>query len=152
MLPTRVTKSISNELTFFEDTSDEAILDGHVWRLSERVSDRAKAKGYSGRIVTLKVKRSDFKLFTKRATLKHPTQMAELIYATARSLFDAVKHQSPFRLVGVGISGIGMATGNETEGDLLDPNRGRRIRTELATDSIRRKFGKNAIMKGRALR
>ena len=37
-------KSISAETTFFEDTSDRDLLDGHLWRLAERVSDRAKAK------------------------------------------------------------------------------------------------------------
>ena len=152
VLSTRSMKSISNELTFFEDTSDEAILDGHIWRLSERVSDRAKAKGNSGRIVTLKAKRSNFKLLTKRTTLEQPTQMADLIYVTSRSLFDAVKHQGPFRLIGVGISGIDQAAENEIEGDLLDPNRERRVRSELATDRIRKKFGKNAILKGRSLR
>ncbi|MFT4961790.1 MAG: DNA polymerase-4, partial [Paracoccaceae bacterium] len=35
-------KSISNETTFFEDTSDPDILDGHLWRMAEKVSDRAK--------------------------------------------------------------------------------------------------------------
>ena len=34
-------KSISKETTFNEDTSDADILDGHLWRLAERVSDRA---------------------------------------------------------------------------------------------------------------
>ena len=37
-------KSISNETTFFEDTSDHHLLDGHLWRMSEKVADRAKAK------------------------------------------------------------------------------------------------------------
>ncbi|MEM7319809.1 MAG: DNA polymerase IV, partial [Pseudomonadota bacterium] len=36
-------KSISNETTFFEDTNDPDLLDGHLWRMAEKVSDRAKA-------------------------------------------------------------------------------------------------------------
>ena len=39
-------KSISNETTFHEDTGDADLLDGHLWRLSEKVADRAKAKGW----------------------------------------------------------------------------------------------------------
>jgi DNA polymerase IV len=39
-------KSISNETTFGEDTADTDILDGHIWRLAEQVSDRTKAKGW----------------------------------------------------------------------------------------------------------
>ena len=53
-------KSISKETTFFEDTSDPDLLDGHLWRLSEQVADRAKAKRLSGRTVTLKLKKGDF--------------------------------------------------------------------------------------------
>jgi DNA polymerase IV len=51
-------RGISNETTFHDDTADEGILDGHIWRLSEKVADRAKAKGIAGRVVTLKLKRS----------------------------------------------------------------------------------------------
>ncbi|MCX8507887.1 MAG: DNA polymerase IV, partial [Rhodobacteraceae bacterium] len=42
--PREPMKSISAETTFDEDTADRSLLDGHIWRLSERVSDRAKAK------------------------------------------------------------------------------------------------------------
>ena len=53
-------KSISAETTFNEDTSDRDLLDGHIWRLSEKVSDRAKAKDLAGTTVTLKLRRADF--------------------------------------------------------------------------------------------
>jgi len=36
--------------------------------------------------------------------------------------------------------------------DLLDPDANTRARAERATDSIRAKFGKDAIRKGRSLR
>ena len=58
-------KSISNETTFHEDTNDPDLLDGHLWRMCEKVSDRAKAKGLAGRVVTLKLKQSNFALVTK---------------------------------------------------------------------------------------
>lgn len=53
-------KSIAKETTFFEDTCDAELLDGHIRRLSEQVADRAKAKHLSGRTVTLMLKRGDF--------------------------------------------------------------------------------------------
>ncbi len=67
-------KSISKETTFDEDTSDPDLLDGHLWRLSEQVADRAKAKDLAGRTVTLKLKRGDFQLVTRRHSLTDPTQ------------------------------------------------------------------------------
>ena len=41
-------KSISNETTFFEDTSDREILLGHLWRMCEKATDRAKARELAG--------------------------------------------------------------------------------------------------------
>lgn len=145
-------KSISNETTFFEDTSDHDLLDGHLWRMAEKVSDRAKAKDQAGRVVTLKVKTHDFKTLTRRLTLPDATQSADRIYRTARGLMDNVENKAPFRLLGVGLSTIVQATEADRAPDLLDPGAGQRVEVEKATDAIRKKFGAQAILKGRSLR
>jgi len=145
-------KSISNETTFFEDTSDPDLLDGHIWRLAENVADRAKAKSQAGRVVTLKLKTADFKTLTRRITLPDATQSADRIYRTARSLFDQTGNRGPFRLIGVGISQIVSESEADRAPDLLDPDSGKRIKVEKATDAIRKKFGSEAILKGRSLR
>ena len=145
-------KSISNETTFFEDTASTDLLDGHIWRLSENVSDRAKARRLAGRVVTLKLKRSDHSLITRRVALRDCTQMADTIYRTARGLFDQVDHAVPYRLIGVGISELVDEDTGDLSGDLLDPQARQRSQAERATDAIREKFGDKAILKGRALR
>jgi len=145
-------KSISNETTFFEDTADPDLLDGHLWRLSEKVSDRAKAKGKAGRVVTLKLKRADFRTLTRRVSLPDTTQSADRIYRTARGLFDTALREGPFRLIGVGISDLASDEGADRSGDLLDPNAAKRQAAERATDKIRARFGDGAILKGRAIR
>ena len=145
-------KSISNETTFFEDTSDPDVLDGHIWRLAEQVSARAKAKDKAGRVVTLKLKRANHKIITRRQSLLHPTQIADKVYRTARALFDQLGDTGPYRLLGVGLSDLGGADQADREDDLLDPDANRRAQAERATDTIRKKFGKDAIVKGRALR
>ncbi len=150
-------KSISKETTFFEDTADLEVLDGHIWRLATQVADRAKAKGFGGKTVTLKLKRSDFSALSRRVTLEDPTQLADRIYRTARALFDAVLSQmgagfGPFRLIGVGISDLSPADTADHLGDLLDPSAPKRAAAERASDAIRARFGTDAIVKGRALR
>jgi DNA polymerase-4 len=145
-------KSISNETTFFEDTSDSDILDGHIWRLAEKVSDRAKARDMAGRVVTLKLKRKDHKSLSRRVTLRDPTQIADRIYRTARDLFDQVGPQGPYRLIGVGLSDLVGDADSDLTSDLLDPNAAKRTKAERATDAIRAKFGSDAIVKGRSLR
>lgn len=145
-------KTLSNETTFHEDTRDPDILDGHLWRMAEKVSARAKATDKAGRVVQLKLKTSDFKLISKRQSLHHPTQLADTIYRTARGLFDQVAGTGPYRLLGVGLSDISAADGADRTGDLLDPGAGTRAKAEKAADAIRQKFGADAIIKGRALR
>lgn len=60
--------------------------------------------------------------------------------------------QAPFRLIGIGISDLSPASGFDPSGDLLDPDAPRRAAAERAADKIRARFGKDAIIKGRALR
>ena len=145
-------KSISNETTFHEDTADPDLLDGHLWRMAEKVSDRAKAKNLAGRVVTLKLKTHDFKTLTRRHALRDATQLADTIYREARALFDQTKHSGPFRLLGCGISDLIPGDDADRAPDLLDPDAARRATAERATDQIRAKFGPDAILKGRSLR
>ena len=145
-------KSISKETTFNEDTGDADLLDGHIWRLAEQVSDRAKAKGLAGRTVVLKLKRGDFQTATRRHGLGDATQIADRIYRAARDLFDQSGTKGPFRLIGVGIADLVDKDQADRSGDLLDPDAGKRAKAERAADAIRARFGKDAIIKGRALR
>lgn len=145
-------KSISKETTFFEDTSDPEILDGHLWRLSEQVSDRAKAKGLAGKTVVLKLKSAAFQTITRRHALGDATQTADRIYRVARDLYDQTGNRGPFRLIGVGIADLVTEAEADRHGDLLDPDAGKRAAAERATDAIRARFGTDAIIKGRALR
>ena len=145
-------KSISNETTFNDDISDPELVDGYIWRMAEKVSDRAKAKNLAGRVVTLKLKRADHTLLSRRVALTDPTQLADRIYRTARSLFDQVGEKGPYRLLGCGISDLTDASEADKLGDLLDPDAARRSEAERATDAIRDRFGSKAIVKGRTLR
>lgn len=145
-------KSISAETTFFEDTSDRDLLDGHLWRLAERVADRAKAKDLAGRTVTLKLRRRDFSLLSRSHRLRDATQIADRLYRAAADLLAGVQEPGPFRLIGVGLADIVPAREADLVGDLLDPEAVKRAGAERAADQIRAKFGRDAIIKGRALR
>jgi DNA polymerase-4 len=145
-------KSISKETTFFEDTADLDLLDGHIWRLSEQVADRAKAKRLAGRTVTLKLKRGDFQLISRRCTLGDATQLTDRIYRAAKDLFVQASAKGPFRLIGVGISDLCREDQADQSPDLLDPDAPKRAAAERAADAIRARFGPEAIIKGRALR
>ena len=136
--PRDAPKSIGKETTLAEDTADPDLIDGHLWRLAEQV-------------VTVKLKRADHRLLTRRATLAAPTQIADRLYRTARALYDQTPERGPFRLIGVTLSDLGAEAGADA-GDLLDPGASRRAAAERAADAIRARFGQGAIVKGRSLR
>jgi DNA polymerase-4 len=148
----RPVKSISKETTFSENTADADVLDGHLWRLAEQVSARAKAKGVAGRVVTMKLKRADFQTVTRRHALPEPTQIADRIYREARGLMDGLGGLGQTRLIGCGLSDLVPEALADRAGDLLDPGAAKRAAAERATDVIRARFGTEAIVKGRALR
>ena len=145
-------KSISNETTFFEDISDPDILDGHLWRLAEKVSDRCKATDKSGHVVHLKLKRANFQSVSRQVQLTEPTQIADVIYKAAAPLLKRELAKVPFRLIGVGLSRIETTAEGTPMGNLLDPGMKARENVERAADKIRSRFGSDAILKGRSLK
>ena len=145
-------KSISNETTFFEDTSDKNLLDGHIWRLCEKVTDRAKATNRIGSVISIKLKRKDHTQISRRLSLREPTQMCSLIYQAAKSLLDKVEDKGPFRLIGVNLSKISYSSKEIIYNDLIDFKTTNSVNVEKATDKIRQKFGDKSILRGRSLR
>jgi len=150
--PDQALKSISHETTFDEDTAALDLLRWHLWSLCEQVSARAKSHALAGAVVTLKLKRADFGLLTRRQTLDAPTQMADRLYRTALPMLRRDIVAGPFRLIGVGLTTLSAAPGADSQPDLLEPTAARRMAAEQATDQIRARFGHDSIILGRSLR
>lgn len=148
----RDVKSISKETTFGVDLGDLDLLDGHLWRLADLVSARAKAKGLAGRVVMLKLKKADHRILTRRSSLAAPTALADVIYRNTRPMLAAMLEKGPFRLIGVGLSQLENDIGPGFSADLLDPQAARRAEAERAMDRLRARFGPDSVVKGRSLR
>lgn len=151
--PDHPVKSISSETTFEHDIGDAEKLSGHLWRVAVAASDRAKSKDIGGRTVVLKLKTASFRTLTRQRRLQDPTNRAEDLYHSAEPMLLAELERGPFRLIGVGLTALSaLQPGREIPAQLFDDGRERRARAEDATDQIRRRFGSEAIMRGRALR
>ena len=148
----RLIKSISNETTFGEDILKHEILIGHLWRMCEKVSDRAKSREIAGKVGVIKLKTDKHRLITRRLTFKEPTNMADRLFNALEPLLKNEIKEVKFRLLGVTLTNLCDQKYADLTSDLLDPNAQNRQKAELATDKIRRKFGVNAIIKGRSLR
>ncbi len=144
-------KSVSSETTFNKDMSDPAALEDQLWKLCLKTADRAKAVETEGRVVTLKLKTSDFKALTRRTSLDTHTQLAQTLFRTARPMLAKEANGRRFRLIGVGISELREASEIDAV-DLLDPLVEKRAMAERAADIAREKFGKEAVKTGRTIR
>ena len=143
-------KSVSSETTFNEDISDPRVLEDVLWRQAQRVADRAKDSGVEGRVVTLKLKTSDFRTFTRRASLGEATQLAQVIFRTSKAMLSREANGTRYRLLGVGISELVDARADAM--DLADPKALKRAKAERASDRARDRFGDDAVMTGRGAR
>lgn len=143
-------KSISSETTFNVDIASAESLLERLWPLCEKVARRLKDKALAGGSVHLKLKTAEFKIVSRSRRLSDATQMAEEIYRTAELLLRQEADGRAFRLIGVGVADL-VSSDKADLPDLLDPERNKRVKVEMAIDQVRNKLGEDSIIKGRAL-
>lgn len=141
-------KTISAENTFNTDLRTFEELSTELLALCERLSERLKAKGVVGDTMTLKLKSAGFRLRTRARHLMIPTQLANVLYESGQQLLARELDGTAFRLIGIGVSGISAADGNDPV-DLIEPGIARRNAAERAMDVVRGKFGKDAVIRGK---
>ena len=149
--PSGEMKSISSETTFFEDIAAYRELEDILWRQAERVSARAKSSALGGHTIVLKLKTANFRIRTRAVSLEAPTQLAERIFRVAREPLAREADGTAFRLLGVGITNLCSASECDPD-DLVDRTRAKLAAAEHAVDKVRRKFGADAVGKGRGQR
>jgi DNA polymerase IV len=115
VVPDREAKSVSAEETFERDLTDLAVLGREIDSMAARVGTRLRASAFSGRTVTLKLRRYDFTTLTRSQTLAQPTDDTRQIAATARRLLADAGAEGGLRLLGVGVSGLSLYA----QGDLF---------------------------------
>jgi DNA polymerase-4 len=148
--PDQERKGISAETTFNTDLSKRNDLEDQLWPLCEKVARHARTSNLEGRVVTLKLKTAGFKLLTRRRTLPAPTQTARTMFAVGRELLGAEASGEAYRLIGIGISDLCEAA--DAPEDLFAQDETRARKGERAVDALRTRFGKDAVVTGRALR
>ncbi|MEV4469259.1 DNA polymerase IV [Nonomuraea salmonea] len=139
-------KSIGNEETFAADVDDPDVIKRELLRLSERVAARMRKAGHVGRTVSVKLRRADFTTISRSRTLREPTDVAQVIYATACELFDAAGLQRVrLRLVGVRMENLRPAGEATRQLSLGEKETGWR-EAEQAMDRAIHRFGPDAVL------
>jgi DNA polymerase IV len=151
-------KSISREVTFARDISDQGTLQRTLIELGQSVGRRLRKSELLGTTVKIKVRWPDFTTITRQTTLAAPIDRDAEIIDAARALFQAAWKPTgrPVRLLGVGVSGLEPmrkpihqlslweAAGNEDE----ENSREKKKRLEDALKDLRERFGEETIRRG----
>jgi DNA polymerase IV len=145
-------RSISNEITFPEDTRDSDAVERVLLELSHQVMFRMMKEGARAKTVFLKVRFDDFSTTTAQTTLRHAVSSAEEIYSLVKELLDKRWNRSRLvRLIGIGVSSVeGSAEPEQPE--LFEDRYDRKKRVEKTVLELRRKLPDESIVKASLLR
>jgi DNA polymerase IV len=146
----RQERSISAEETFATDIASAAQLEPHLAALADRATARLRAHELAAGRVTLKIRRADFKTYTRQRALEPPTQDTAAVAAVARRLLSEWRAAHPdaaLRLLGVGVSDLR----TPAQGDLFSDGGPRNSRLDSAIDDIRDRFGSGLLTRASLL-
>ncbi|MBF6598933.1 MAG: DNA polymerase IV [Dehalococcoidia bacterium] len=114
--PVQERKSISAETTFAHDVVDGSDLRQELRRLADEAARRLRERRMRARTIVLKLRYSNFRTITRRATRAQPTDERDVIAGEAERLLDVVVEPGDrFRLIGVT---CGHLSGLEASGQL----------------------------------
>ena len=104
VVPDRITQTISSEDTFEQDAL-LADLEPMIRKLAEKTWTAARKESRIARTVVLKLKTSEFKIFTRSHTPDSPPASCDELTSIALALRSRVELHAKqrFRLVGVGL-------------------------------------------------
>jgi len=136
-------KSIGREVTYRKDVDDFEILRSTLLFLSQKVSRNLRLQKYKGKVITLKVRFSDFKTITRRVTLKKYTSgMFDIQKSSVLLLKNFDLNRKKIRLIGVSVSNLKPVFMLE---NLLPDDRSANENLNEAIDRISDKFGENKL-------
>lgn len=158
-------KGIGNSTTLSKDavTKEEAYR--VLLMLSESVAHRLRGAKQNAEMLSVEIKYKTFQKVSHQTVLPGPTSGSDTIYRTACALFDELWNGTPIRLLGIRSSKLVSAqepvqlclfdlpTAQETDGGSGSHlSAAKEARLEEALDSIRQKYGADAIVRGSLLR
>ncbi len=145
-------KQISSEETFDVDISDRNQLHAELARLADRTAARLRSQGWLAATVVVKIRRKDFKTYTRQSPIRPATQQTRPLLDAATKLLDDWLREQPraaLRLLGVGATDLT----STPQLELFNvPEASRNQHLDSTLDDIRAKFGNDAVARGSSLR
>jgi DNA polymerase-4 len=150
-LPESERKSISAQNAFGRPRRSWEEYEEILLELAERVTSRARKKGFLARCITLGVRTPDFRSASRSVTVDPPTNATEHVFRAAAGLLRRMRSvHTKFTRLGIGLSRLLADEG--IQGSLFDgkgDEAHRRI--DRVLDEVREKLGRGALSRARLL-
>jgi DNA polymerase IV len=142
-------KSISRETTIEGGTIDTEFLGGLIEYLSERVGSTLREYGKQARTIGLRIRYVDFFSAHQTVRLAKPSNDERELLAAAKELFEKLfTRRVAVRLVGVSVTNL---EADRRQNELFDISANRRWYLNRGVDSVRGRYGWNAVFYGNGL-
>ncbi|MFL5619880.1 MAG: Y-family DNA polymerase [Gemmatimonadaceae bacterium] len=149
-----IAKSISRDETFDTDLHDDILLEGELAELVGRAAAELRSESLTARTITVRIRDTDFTTRQASRTVEEAIESDRALFAVARQLLAKLRRarRVPARLVGVALSNftqppavqLALFDGSRTP---LETAKDREV--SRAVDSVRARFGRDAIAPGR---
>lgn len=167
-------KGIGNSITLSKDAATEEEAREILLRLAESVGARLRKAKQKANMLSVEVKYYNFEVNSHQRQMKRPTNSDTDLYREAASLYRELWDGRPVRLLGIRSSKLvgenepkqlsifdipavqegrqeKSQSGKQTEERFAAPDTERQKKLNRALDEIRKKYGENAVKRGRFL-
>ena len=146
-------KSIGHSSTFLFDTDDYDEIKDKLFQLTQEVSARAKNEEKIGTTVTIVIKDTDFKSFTRSKTITEATNEVDDIFKVAIEQYDNNFAGRPIRLIGVTLSNLIDKSNFYVQMNLFNMEEHReKCATKLLINELNNKMKKPMLIKASELK
>lgn len=157
-------KGVGNSTTLQEDAVTAEQARKTLLTLAESVSARLRKHGYLAGNAAVEIKYSDFSKCSHQAAFLTPTNSTDRIYELSCHLFEELWNGSPIRLLGIRTSKL-QDVSEPVQMSLFDlegagevkaeqkktPAKEKLEKLDQAMDSIKQRYGEDAVMRGSLL-
>ena len=148
MLPS-TPKSVSRETTIEGGTIDTEFLNGLIEYLSERIGSTLREYGKQARTIGLRIRYVDHFSAHQAVRITRPTNDERELLAAAKELFAKLfTRRVAVRLVGISVANLET---DRRQHELFDTDANRRWYLNREVDSVRGRYGWNAVFYGKGL-
>lgn len=148
-------KGIGNSTTLAKDAEDLGTIHEVLLSLSDSVAARIRKAKSLAYMVSVEVKYNTFVKNSHQTTLSTPTNTSDTLYKTACRLFDELWDGTPVRLLGIRCTKL-VDIDEPVQMSLMDYDFNEKDekskKLDSALDSIRKRYGSSAVVRGSMLK